>query len=53
MWIYLSLLAAIVGLLLYGFAANPKLQDIGKMTYFAGILAFLLLVGSHGIALLR
>jgi len=42
MVIYLSLLVALIGLLMYAFAANPKLQEIGRVSFFAGLLAFLL-----------
>lgn len=42
MIIYLSLLLALIGLLMHAFAASPKLQEIGRITYFAGLLAFLL-----------
>ena len=42
MIIYLSLLIAIVGLLMYALATNPKLQEIGRISYFAGLLAFLI-----------
>jgi len=40
--ILLPVLVALIGLLLYAFAENPKLQEIGRVTYFAGMLAFLL-----------
>jgi uncharacterized membrane protein YhhN len=40
--IYLSLLVAIIGLLAYALSANPKMQEIGRISYFAGLLAFLL-----------
>lgn len=42
-------LAALVGLLMFGFAANPKLVRIGELTYFAGILVTLIDLGSHAI----
>jgi len=41
MFIYLSLLVALLGLLAYVLSANPKLQEIGRISYFAGLLAFL------------
>ena len=44
MIVYLSLFIALVGLLMYGFAANPKLQEIGRICFFSGLLAFLLRV---------
>lgn len=42
MEIYLSLLVALIGILMYALCVNPKLQEIGRITYFAGLLAFLL-----------
>jgi hypothetical protein len=42
--IYLSLLVALIGLLMYAFAANPKLSEVGRIAFFAGLLAFLLRV---------
>ena len=41
MLIYLSLLVAIVGLLMYALSANPKVSDIGRIMFAAGLLAFL------------
>jgi hypothetical protein len=46
MIIYLSLLVALVGVLMYALSANPKLQEIGRISFFAGLLAFLLLASS-------
>jgi len=42
MIIALTLLVALVGVLMYVLAANPKLQEIGRIAFFAGLLAFLL-----------
>jgi hypothetical protein len=42
MIIYISLLVAIVGVLMYALCVNPKLQEIGRLAFFAGLLAFLL-----------
>lgn len=42
MVIFLSLLVAIVGVLMYALSANPKLQEIGRLSYACGLLAFLL-----------
>lgn len=44
MIIYLSLLVATVGLLAYALAANPKVSEIGRISYLVGMLAFLLQV---------
>lgn len=42
MIIYLSLLVAVVGLLMYALSANPKLSEAGRIMFFCGLLAFLL-----------
>lgn len=44
MIILLSLLVALIGLLMYALAANPKLVELGRICFFAGMLAFLLRV---------
>jgi len=46
MVIYLSLLVALVGVLMYALCTNPKLADIGRISFGVGLLAFLLTVGS-------
>lgn len=42
MTIYLSLLFALIGALVYVFVAHPKAQELGRLTYASGLLAFLL-----------
>jgi hypothetical protein len=42
MIILLPLLVALVGVLMYALSANPKLVEIGRIMFFAGLLAFLL-----------
>lgn len=42
MIIYFSLLIALIGLLAYALSANPKIQEIGRLSFFAGLLSFLL-----------
>jgi Na+/phosphate symporter len=42
MIIYLSLLVALIGVLTYALSTNPKLVEIGRIAFFAGLLAFLL-----------
>jgi len=44
MVIYLSLLVCLVGVLMYALSANGKLVEIGRIAFFAGLLAFLLSV---------
>jgi Na+/phosphate symporter len=46
MIIVLSLLVALVGVLMYALSGNPKLQEIGRIMFAFGLLAFLL--GFHG-----
>lgn len=41
MLIYLSLLVALIGLLVYVFAANSKATELGRLTFACGLLAFL------------
>ena len=42
MQITLDLLVLIIGLLMYALSANPKLQEIGRIMFAFGLLAFLL-----------
>jgi hypothetical protein len=42
MIIMIQLLAALAGILMYALCANPKLAEIGRILFFAGILTFLL-----------
>jgi hypothetical protein len=52
MIIYLDLLVALIGLLMYAFCVNPKLAEIGRVSYFAGLLAFLI-SGAHLLTVLK
>ena len=45
MVIVLPLLICVIGLLMYALSANPKLVEIGRIMFFAGLLAFLLGAG--------
>ena len=47
MIIYMSLLVAIVGVLMYALCVNPKLAEIGRLAYACGLLSFLLQVVPH------
>jgi Na+/phosphate symporter len=43
MWIpYLSLVAAVIGLVVYAVSNNPKANEIGRLMFACGLLAFLL-----------
>ena len=53
MIIYLPLLVALIGVLMYALCANPKLQTIGLHAFWVGLLAFLLHADSHAISVLK
>jgi Na+/phosphate symporter len=53
MIIYLSLLVALIGVLMYALCVNPKLQEIGRIMFACGLLAFLLTVSGPAVTLLR
>ncbi len=42
MIIYLSLLVAVIGLVMYFICANAKAVEVGRIMFFSGLLAFLL-----------
>ena len=42
MIIYLNLLVAVIGLLMYALCVNPKLTEIGRIMFWIGLLCFLL-----------
>lgn len=42
MTIYLPLLVAVIGVLIYALCTNPKLAEIGRLMFGCGLLAFLL-----------
>ncbi len=42
MTIFLSLAVALAGCLIYALAANPKLVELGRLSFACGLLAFLL-----------
>jgi Na+/phosphate symporter len=53
MQIYLSLLIALVGSFVYALSNNGKAQELGRLAYGAGLLAFLLQVAPHFVSTLR
>jgi hypothetical protein len=53
MVIYLSLLVALVGVLMYALCVNGKLQEIGRICFWTGLLAFLLRMTGPSIGILR
>jgi hypothetical protein len=53
MIIYVPLLVALLGALLYGLSASGKVQELGRIMFFCGLLVFLFEIGSHTATLLR
>jgi hypothetical protein len=47
MTIVLPLAVALVGVLMYALCTNGKLQEIGRLSFACGLLAFLLQAGPH------
>jgi len=41
MEIYLSLLIAVIGLIMFYISAKPETKEIGHVMFFVGLLAFL------------
>ena len=53
MVILVTLLVALVGLLMFALCTNPKLIEIGKISYFCGLLATLLRFTSGTVSILK
>ena len=53
MFIVFPLLIALIGLLMYALAANPKVVEIGRILFWTGLLAFLLRFGPDTVTLLK
>ncbi len=45
------LVACVIGLLMYALCANPKLQEIGRLTFGAGMLALLFVMSGKSVSL--
>jgi hypothetical protein len=43
--IYLSLLVAIVGALIYALSSNAKFAELGRLAFAAGLVVFLFKIG--------
>lgn len=52
MEVFLSLLVALVGLLMYIMSGNPKIQELGRIMFAAGMFAFLFIAGPQVVGLL-
>ena len=47
----IPLLVAIIGLLIYALAANPKVGELGRLAYATGLLVTLFAFASHTVSL--
>jgi hypothetical protein len=48
---YVALLIALVGVLMYALASNPKLVEIGRIMFFCGLLVVTWFLGAHQVKL--
>lgn len=46
------ILAAVVGALLYALTANPKLAELGRITFGCGLLVSLFVLAQHTVRLI-
>lgn len=53
MTIYLSLLVALLGLILYLIDFHAKVTEIGRILFFSGVLAYLLGAAGRALSLAR
>lgn len=53
MIIFLPLLVAIIGAMMYALCTNPKLVEIGRLMFACGLLAFLLVYHGQPITVVR
>ena len=53
MVILLPLLVAVVGVLIYALSGNSKVQELGRIAYFCGLLVFLMTAGPQVIDLIN
>lgn len=52
MVVFLSLLIALVGMLMYILSGNPKIQELGRIMFAAGMFAFCFVAGPQVVGLL-
>lgn len=50
---YLSLAVAVVGAAFYFMSSRPKVSDLGRISFAAGLLAFLMLNGTRVVGLMK
>lgn len=47
MVLYISLFVALIGLVVYSVSVNSKAAELGRIAFFAGLLAFLITGAEH------
>lgn len=52
MIILIPLLVCLAGMFIYAVSGNPKVAELGRLAYFAGLLIFLADLGEKTISLL-
>jgi hypothetical protein len=52
MIIFLSLGVCLIGLIVYALSNHPKVSELARIAYFAGLLAFLLQVAPRMMSIL-
>lgn len=53
MIVLLPLLVLVVGLVVYALSTNAKVQELGRISFACGLLAFLLTTGERVVSALR
>lgn len=53
MEIYIPFLVALIGVLMYALATNPKLNEIGRIMFWTGMLVTLFEVAGRSVGVLR
>jgi Na+/phosphate symporter len=53
MIVLLPLLVALIGLVAYAISTNPKVSELGRISFFCGLLAFLLQSAPHVVSWLK
>lgn len=49
--VIVPLIFAIIGVLMYALASNPKLSEIGRLVFFSGFLVLTSVLATHAIKL--
>jgi hypothetical protein len=53
MAIWIPLLIALLGCLAYGYSPGPKVQELGRLAWLAGLIGFCVQTGSQTFTLFR